>query len=289
MLTPKSTSSQLKLVSFWRGLGTLACARFLFQCTEHGHVMTLSYFVPAYGLAWLAYLVFVTYHQIESPFLEGWKRWLKLEVSLSSPADSRPTGVMESRQEQVLLRRAADSEARFQRVIEAKHSSLCEKQSQLEMQVAAAEEALRRDKEVALELQTEVSLERWELQQTAKSLPTLWPEVEENSAAVQSAHAKVLQIRQEGTRALTRWEAALRDCQQPVRVLYRGLWHPLGHGNREDGRLHCHWVRKLGPSRWRTLDAKSLQMTFGLRLRPLVVSKAEAASPWTTALMNQMS
>mmetsp|Transcript_32680 Transcript_32680/g.40170 ORF Transcript_32680/g.40170 Transcript_32680/m.40170 type:complete len:183 (-) Transcript_32680:45-593(-) len=104
---------------------------------------------------------------------------------------------METRQEQALLRRAADSEARFQQVIEAKHRSLSEKQVQLQTQVAAAEEALRREKEAALELQTEVSLERWELQQTAKSLSNLWPEVEENSAAVQSAHAKVLELRQE--------------------------------------------------------------------------------------------
>eukprot|EP00438_Fugacium_kawagutii_P005927 Skav229277 [mRNA] locus=scaffold952:315844:320262:- [translate_table: standard] len=76
------------------------------------------------------------------------RRWVK--SSLQS------TFRMDTRQEQALLRRAVDSEARFQKVIEAKQRSLCEKQVQLQTQVAAAEEALRREKEAALELQTEV-------------------------------------------------------------------------------------------------------------------------------------
>ena len=86
---------------------------------------------------------------------------------------------MDARHEQALLRRAADSEAvwfisleasqvRFQKVIEAQQVSsflndlseakqklICEKQSDLQAKVAAAEEALRREKEAALELQTE--------------------------------------------------------------------------------------------------------------------------------------
>ncbi|CAK9044902.1 unnamed protein product [Durusdinium trenchii] len=121
---------------------------------------------------------------------------------------------MEARQEQALLRRAADSEVRFQQVIEAKHQTVNEKQAQLQTQVAAAEEALRREKEAALELQTEVSLERWELQQNAKNLSALWPEVEEISAAVRSTHAKVLQQREEA-------EEHSRDEKQRLEIASR--------------------------------------------------------------------
>ncbi|CAJ1402846.1 unnamed protein product [Effrenium voratum] len=103
----------------------------------------------------------------------------------------------DARQEQALLRKAAEAEARFQQVIEGKHQSICEKQSQLRSQVAAAEEALRREKEAALELQTEVSLERWELQQNASNLAAAWPAVEETSKAVREAQTQVLQLRQD--------------------------------------------------------------------------------------------
>lgn len=195
---------------------------------------------------------------------------------------------MESRQEQVLLRRAADSEARFQRVIEVKHSSLCEKQSQLEMQVAAAEEALRRDKEVALELQTEVSLERWELQQTAKSLPTLWPEVEENSAAVQSAHAKVLQIRQEA-------QEHSQDEKQRLEIassLYE--FYTVVSGIRWDMETekmegYIAIGEKARAFKVENPGCKESADDLWTEIEASCGFEGWSCKPWTTALMNQMS
>mmetsp|Transcript_18749 Transcript_18749/g.35188 ORF Transcript_18749/g.35188 Transcript_18749/m.35188 type:complete len:193 (-) Transcript_18749:40-618(-) len=103
----------------------------------------------------------------------------------------------DGRAEQSVLRRAGDAEARCRRLLEAKRQAISEKQLQLQMQVAAAEEALRREKEAALEMQTEVSLERWELQQSARSLAKIWPSVEETTAALGLAQEKVLQLRHE--------------------------------------------------------------------------------------------
>jgi len=37
---PKKHQLSAEISVVLEGLGTLACARFLFQCTEHGHVMT---------------------------------------------------------------------------------------------------------------------------------------------------------------------------------------------------------------------------------------------------------
>eukprot|EP00931_Biecheleriopsis_adriatica_P024875 TRINITY_DN153_c2_g1_i1.p1 TRINITY_DN153_c2_g1~~TRINITY_DN153_c2_g1_i1.p1 ORF type:complete len:198 (-),score=82.14 TRINITY_DN153_c2_g1_i1:122-715(-) len=105
--------------------------------------------------------------------------------------------VFDCRQEHALLRKAAESEAKFRQLIEAKHQVLAEKQVQLQAKVAAAEEELRREKEAALELQAEVSLERWEEQQKARNLSTIWPEVEEAAAAVKAADEKVAQLREE--------------------------------------------------------------------------------------------
>eukprot|EP00440_Ansanella_granifera_P071885 gb/GFBE01078009.1/.p1 GENE.gb/GFBE01078009.1/~~gb/GFBE01078009.1/.p1 ORF type:complete len:199 (+),score=69.31 gb/GFBE01078009.1/:1-597(+) len=100
------------------------------------------------------------------------------------------------RLEQTILRKAAESEARFRHVIEAKRQALAEKQERLQAQVTAAEEELKKEKEAAREVQTEVSLERWEERQKAR-MSTLWPEVEEAAAAVRDADEKVAQLRQE--------------------------------------------------------------------------------------------
>ncbi|CAE7834375.1 unnamed protein product [Symbiodinium sp. CCMP2592] len=111
-------------------------------------------------------------------------------------SETQSLASFDGRVEQILLRRAADAEARCRRIMEGKRQAITERQLQLQSQVTAAEEALRREKEAALELQTEVSLERWELQQSAKCLAKIWPEVEETTGALALAQEKVLQLRQ---------------------------------------------------------------------------------------------
>ncbi|OLQ12448.1 hypothetical protein AK812_SmicGene3643 [Symbiodinium microadriaticum] len=87
--------------------------------------------------------------------------------SVMQRSETQGLASFDGRVEQILLRRAADAEARCRRIMEGKRQAITERQLQLQSQVTAAEEALRREKEAALELQTEVSLERWELQQSA--------------------------------------------------------------------------------------------------------------------------
>ncbi|CAE8596885.1 unnamed protein product, partial [Polarella glacialis] len=83
-------------------------------------------------------------------------------MSAAFPEMGDRSGVCDFRQEQSLLRKAADAEAQFRNIIEGKRASTAEKHLELQEKLSAAEEVLRREKDAVLEFQSEVSLERWE-------------------------------------------------------------------------------------------------------------------------------
>mmetsp|Transcript_52714 Transcript_52714/g.112768 ORF Transcript_52714/g.112768 Transcript_52714/m.112768 type:complete len:218 (-) Transcript_52714:76-729(-) len=106
----------------------------------------------------------------------------------ASACDGRPEGE--------LLRKAAEQEGRARAAIEKQRQAVSGKRTELEAKLAKAEEALKAEKAMAEELHADVSLERWERQQEAGSLASIWPEVEEAAAAVRSTDAEVTGVRQ---------------------------------------------------------------------------------------------
>lgn len=99
------------------------------------------------------------------------------------------------RQEQSLLQKAADAEARFRSLIEQKRRALYNRRKELEATLAIAEQELEREQAAVTELQAEVSLEQWEGREQAKSLASLLPELESAHSAVRQTEDAIIDLR----------------------------------------------------------------------------------------------
>eukprot|EP00930_Biecheleria_cincta_P070593 TRINITY_DN58222_c0_g1_i1.p1 TRINITY_DN58222_c0_g1~~TRINITY_DN58222_c0_g1_i1.p1 ORF type:complete len:195 (-),score=68.11 TRINITY_DN58222_c0_g1_i1:527-1111(-) len=101
------------------------------------------------------------------------------------------------RQEQALLRKAAESEAKFKHAVEAKRQAITERCAELQEKLSAAEEELRHHKEIAFEIQQEAHVGQFEERQKARSLVQLWPQVEQAAAAAKAADDRLVELRKQ--------------------------------------------------------------------------------------------
>mmetsp|Transcript_54937 Transcript_54937/g.117907 ORF Transcript_54937/g.117907 Transcript_54937/m.117907 type:complete len:312 (+) Transcript_54937:82-1017(+) len=97
--------------------------------------------------------------------------------------------------ERDLLRKAAEAERRAKGAIEKRRRAVGEQRKELEAKVTAAHETLRIEKEAALAIHSEVSLERWERQKEVGSATTTCSEVEETATAVLNREAELAAAR----------------------------------------------------------------------------------------------